>query len=31
VKYNRIPDYVEYAKTVNAAREKAGMPIKIAT
>ena len=30
VKYNRIPDYVEYAKTVNAAREKAGMPIQLA-
>ncbi len=30
VKYNRIPDYVEYAKTVNAAREKAGLPIKLA-
>ena len=30
VKYNRIPDYVEYAKAVNAAREKAGLPIKLA-
>jgi hypothetical protein len=30
VKYNRIPDYVEYVKTVNAAREKAGLPIKLA-
>jgi hypothetical protein len=29
VKYNRIPDYVEYMKTVNAAREKAGLPIKL--
>ena len=30
VKYNRIPDYVDYVKTVNAAREKAGLPIKLA-
>jgi hypothetical protein len=30
VKYNRIPDYVEYMKTVNAAREKAAWPIKTA-
>jgi hypothetical protein len=30
VKYNRIPDYVEYMKTVNATREKAGWPIKTA-
>ncbi len=30
VKYNRIPDYVEYVKAVNAAREKAGLPIKLA-
>ncbi|HEY8150672.1 MAG TPA: hypothetical protein VIK51_17325, partial [Vicinamibacteria bacterium] len=30
VKYNRIPDYVEYIKTVNAAREKAAWPIKTA-
>jgi hypothetical protein len=31
VKYNRMPDYVEYVKAVNAAREKAGLPIKLAT
>ena len=30
VKYNRMPDYVEYVKAVNAAREKAGLPIKLA-
>jgi len=30
VKYNRIPDYVEYIKALNAAREKAGLPIKLA-
>ena len=30
VKYNRIPDYVDYIKTLNAAREKAGLPIKLA-
>lgn len=30
VKYNRIPDYVDYVKTVNAAREKAGLPMKLA-
>ena len=30
VKYNRIPDYVDYVKALNAAREKAGMPIKLA-
>ena len=29
VKYNRIPDYVEYMKLVNAAREKAQAPIKL--
>jgi hypothetical protein len=29
VKYNRIPDYVEYMKTVNAAREKAKLPIRL--
>ena len=29
VKYNRIPDYVEYIKAVNAAREKAHLPIKL--
>jgi hypothetical protein len=29
VKYNRIPDYVEYMKAVNAAREKARLPIKL--
>ena len=30
VKYNRIPDYVDYVKALNAAREKAGLPIKLA-
>jgi hypothetical protein len=30
VKYNRIPDYVEHMKAVNAAREKAGVPIRLA-
>jgi len=30
VKYNRMPDYIEYMKAVNAAREKAGLPIKLA-
>jgi hypothetical protein len=30
VKYNRMPDYVEYVKAVNAAREKAGLPIALA-
>jgi hypothetical protein len=30
VKYNRMPDYIEYVKAVNAAREKAGLPIKLA-
>jgi hypothetical protein len=29
VKYNRIPDYVEYMKVVNAAREKARLPIQL--
>ena len=29
VKYNRIPDYVEYMKVVNAAREKARLPLKL--
>jgi hypothetical protein len=30
VKYNRVPDYVEYVKAVNAAREKANYPVKLA-
>jgi hypothetical protein len=30
VKYNRMPDYVDYIKTLNAAREKAGLPMKLA-
>jgi hypothetical protein len=29
VKYNRVPDYVEYVKAVNAAREKANYPVKL--
>jgi hypothetical protein len=30
VKYNRIPEYVEYVKALNAAREKANFPVKLA-
>jgi hypothetical protein len=30
VKYNRIPDYIEHMKTVNAAREKAKFPVRLA-
>jgi hypothetical protein len=30
VKYNRVPDYVEYVKAVNVAREKANYPVKLA-
>jgi hypothetical protein len=30
VKYSRGPDYVEYLKTVNAAREKANYPVRTA-
>ena len=30
VKYNRGPDYVEYLKALNAAREKANYPAKVA-
>jgi hypothetical protein len=29
VKYNRIPDYIEHMKTVNAAREKAKFPVRL--
>jgi hypothetical protein len=29
VKYNRMPDYVEYIKAVNAAREKAHVPLQL--
>ncbi|HEU0109171.1 MAG TPA: hypothetical protein VFT38_23500 [Vicinamibacteria bacterium] len=29
IKYNRVPDYVEYVKAVNAAREKARLPIQL--